>query len=88
MTIIVDIKFQLKLKILNFWTKFGQKGYFRSKTENLNITIEFWIFELVQLAGFSLNWQFRFFGPNLPKNGISCLKQKKWTPPLEYPCLN
>ena len=28
-------KFQLKLEILIFWTKFVQKGYFRSKTENI-----------------------------------------------------
>ena len=26
-------KFQNKLTILIFWTKFAQKGYFRSKTE-------------------------------------------------------
>ena len=40
-------KFQLKLTILIFCTKFIQKGYFRSKTEKVNITIEFSIFELV-----------------------------------------
>ena len=43
----LDIKLQLKLTILTFWTKFGQKGYFRSKSEKLNITIEFCVFELV-----------------------------------------
>ena len=48
-------KFHLKLTILIFWTKFGQKGYFRSKTEKVNITIEFCIFELVQVPNFSLN---------------------------------
>ena len=26
--------FQFKLTILTFWTKFVQKGYFQSKTEN------------------------------------------------------
>ena len=35
----LDIKFQLKLTILIFWTKFSQKGYFRSKTENVNTTM-------------------------------------------------
>ena len=41
-------KFQLKLqKKLNFRTKFAQKGYLRSKMENVNITIEFCVFELV-----------------------------------------
>ena len=40
-------KFQLKLTILIFWTKFAQNGYFRSKTEKVNTTIEFCIFDLV-----------------------------------------
>ena len=38
--------FQLNLTILSFWTKFAQKEYFRLKTEDVNTTIEFWIFEL------------------------------------------
>ena len=29
-------KFQLKLTILNFWTKLTQKGYFHSKKEKKN----------------------------------------------------
>ena len=52
------------------------KGYFQSKTENVNTTIEFCIFKLVWVPNFSLNWQFWFFRPNLPKKGVSCLKQK------------
>ena len=32
----VKIRFQLKLTILTFWTKFSQNGYFRSKTEKVN----------------------------------------------------
>ena len=40
-------KFQLKLRILIFWTKFAQKEFFQSKTENMNKVIEFCIFELV-----------------------------------------
>ena len=47
MTKIAGTKFQLKLTILTFWTNIVQKGYFQSKTENVNITIEFRIFELV-----------------------------------------
>ena len=43
----VGAKFQPKLKILIFWTKFAQKRCFRSKTKKVNITIEFCIFELV-----------------------------------------
>ena len=34
-------KFQLKLTILIYWAKLHQKGYFRSKTENVNSAIEF-----------------------------------------------
>ena len=45
--IILSIKFQVKLTKLIFWTKFALKGYFRSKTEKVNITTEFCIFELV-----------------------------------------
>ena len=47
MEMTVVIKFQLKLIILIFWTKFTQKVYFPSKTEKVNTAIELWIFELV-----------------------------------------
>ena len=48
MQISLGAKFRVKLTILNFWTKLAQKGYyFRSKTEKVNITIEFCIVELV-----------------------------------------
>ena len=40
-------KFQLKLTILIFWTKFAQKGFFRSKAEEVKVTIEFYMFEIV-----------------------------------------
>ena len=40
-------KFQLKLIISIYWTKFAQKGCFQPKTENMNTTIEFCIFELL-----------------------------------------
>ena len=35
-------KFQLKLKILAFWIKFAQKGYFWSKTEKVNAAYFNW----------------------------------------------
>ena len=63
-------------------TSFVQKWNFCSKMEKVDINIEFCIFELVKVPNFSLNWKFWGFGLNLPNKGISCLKQKKWTPPL------
>ena len=51
----IDTKFQLKLSILIFWTKFFQKGFFWWKTKKVNITIEFFIFELV----WTPNWMSR-----------------------------
>ena len=65
--ICLGTKFQFKLAILIFWTKFAQKGYFQSKTEKINIAIEIWIFELVKVKHFSLKWHFWCFGPNFPK---------------------
>ena len=75
-------KFQLRLKILFFWSKFVQKGYFWSKAEKVNPTMESSIFELVQRPNLAWNWQFWLFGPNLPKKGISSRKQKKRIPPF------
>ena len=57
----LDTKFQLKLTILIFWTKFAKKGYFQSKAEKLNITIEFCIFELVQEPNFSASTDIFYF---------------------------
>ena len=39
-------KFQLKLKILTFSTKFAQNKDFQLKSEKANITTEFYVFEL------------------------------------------
>ena len=69
-------KFQVKLKILFFWTKFAQKEYSWSKTEKVNIVIEFCIFKLVWVPNFSLDLTIGFFGPNFPKKGVSSLKLK------------
>ena len=38
--LIIDRKFQLKLTISIFWTKFVQKRVFPVKTEKVNTTIE------------------------------------------------
>ena len=43
---------------MTFWSKFAQKGYFRSKTKKVNSIIEFCIFELDYLPKLALNWQF------------------------------
>ena len=84
----LGIKFQLKLTILIFWTKFAQKGYFWEKTEKVNITIEFCMFELVLVPNLTLNKQFWFFGPNLPEKDISGRKRKNWASPLNSAYLN
>ena len=80
----LSTNFQLKLTIAIFWTKFAKKGsYFQSKTDKIDTTIEFCIFELVFVANFTLNKQFWIFGPNLPKEDIYGQKQKKWTSSLK-----
>ena len=72
----LNTKFRLKLKILIIWSKFTQKWHFRLKRVKLSITIKFYIFHLVYVTNFSLNWQLCFFEPNLPKNDTFGLKQK------------
>ena len=57
--------------------KFGPKWYFLSKTEKMNTTIELCIFKWVYIPNFSLNWQFSFSGPSLPKKSISRQNWKK-----------
>ena len=75
----LSTNFQLKLTIAIFWTKFAKKGsYFQSKTDKIDTTIEFCIFELVFVSNLTLNKQFWIFGPNLPKKDIY-EKQKNWT---------
>ena len=56
-----DTKYQPKLTILIFWTRFAQKGFFWSKTKKVNITMEFCIFELFWVPNFSLNSQLSFW---------------------------
>ena len=57
-----------------------QKGYFLS--DQVNITIESFIFKLVIVPILGMNWQFWVFGPSLFKKVISAWTQKKWTSPL------
>ena len=64
-----------------FWTKFAQKEYFTSNARQMNITIEFNIFELVSVLNFILNRQIWFFRPTLTKNCIFISKQDIWTSP-------
>ena len=74
----LSTNFQLKLAVAIFWIKFAKKGsYFQSKTDKIDTTIEFCIFELVFVSNFTLNQQFWIFGPNLPKKDIYGQKKKK-----------
>ena len=70
--------------ILNFWTKFVQGGYLWSKTEEVNIIIEFRIFKLFLVPNLSINWQFWFFRSDLPRKSFSGLKQKKVDTTIEF----
>ena len=55
------------------------------KNGKVNITTEFCISELVQLPKLTLNWQFWFFEPNLPKKKVvSQQKQKKVNITIEF----
>ena len=81
----LSTNFQLKLTIGIFWTKFAKKGsYFQSKTDKIDTSIEFCLFELVLLPNFTFNKKFWIFGLDLPKKGFSGLKKKKWTPHIFY----
>ena len=61
--------------------KFAQKGNFCSKTEKVNNTIVLHIL-IILGAKFELNLTTLIFCTNLSKKGISNLKQKKLTLPL------
>ena len=45
----------------------------------MTTTIEFRTFQLVLVSNFNLNWQFWYFGLNLPEKGISSRKRKNCT---------
>ena len=54
-----------------------KKNSFLSKTEKKNLTIKFFIVGLVEVPNFSSNWEFRFFGTNLPKMVFAVSNKKK-----------
>ena len=56
----LSTEFQIKLAILIFGEDLPKQGISGQKRKNVNITIEFYIFELVSLPNMSLNWQFWF----------------------------
>ena len=62
-------KFQLKLTVLIFFTRFAQKGFSGLKQKKWTPHIFYIILHIhISLVrNFSSNWQFWFFGPNLPK---------------------
>ena len=43
-------KIEHKLRVLTFWSKSAQKGYFWSKMEKVNITIEFFLHIRIRLG--------------------------------------
>ena len=70
-------KFQLKLKILIFDTKFVQRGFFPSNTKKVNSAMEFCIFELVYVLNLSLNWYFLIFWTKFAKKTFFPFKTDK-----------
>ena len=66
-----------------FWIKLAKKVL---KQKKLNIIIEFYIFEIVQVANFSLKWKFLIFGPQIDqsKNIICDLNMEKWKVTIEF----
>ena len=69
-------KFQLELTVFNFWTTLTQKGLI-FKTKNMKITIQFYIFELVEVQNFNLNKQYWFFETNFTQKGYFRSKAEK-----------
>ena len=71
------IKFCFDKTILKFWTKFTQGRYLCSKTEKVNIIIEFRIFKLALVPNFSLTDRFDFFDQIYPKRVFFRSKTEK-----------
>ena len=72
---------QPKLTVAIFWINLPKKStYLQSKTDKIDTTIEFCIFELVFVSDFTLKKQFWIFGANFPRKHIYGQKQKNWTP--------
>ena len=71
------IKFHFKQTILSFWTKFPQERNLWSKTEILNMIIEFRLFKLVSWYQISaLTDNFDFFDQICPKK-VFLVKNRK-----------
>ena len=83
--------FQLRLTIVIFWTKFAKNGsYFQSKTDKIDTTIEFCIFELAFVSNFTLN-NFEFLDQICPRK-IFMVKNRKsehhhWIPHIQISLL-
>ena len=81
----LSTKFQLKLvikshfqqTILKFWTKFAQKGYSPSKTEKVNIAIEFCIFKLAYTPNVKLKLKILIFWTKFTQRGYLLPKSEK-----------
>ena len=73
----LGVKFQVKLAIFILWTKFAQNGNFQYKRNKIHKTTEFWIFELVLVLNFSLNWQFWYLDQIYQKRGFPVKNRKK-----------
>ena len=69
-------KFQLDLTTLIFWTKFPKKGHFRSKIGNMNVTIEFWVFELVLVPISLWKYNLEFLDRICPKRVFPVKKRE------------
>ena len=77
----LDSKFQLQQTISIFGENFQKRKSFSSRTEKMNMTIEFFIFELVYVPIFSLNCNFL---DQICSKRYSGQKQKKWTSSLNF----
>ena len=71
--------FNSNKQFLIMWPNLPKKVILGRKWKNVNITIEFCLFNLAEVPNFKLNWQVWFFGINVPKKGVSGLKQKNCT---------
>ena len=65
------------------WTKFSQV-YFRSKTKEVNTTIEFCIFELVYVPNFILNLHFFIFWTKFTQKEYLQSKTEKVNTTIEF----
>ena len=80
-----DTKFHLSHTNLVFWTKFYQKRYFWSKTEKVNITIEFGIYIYISLdTKFHLKQTILIFQTRYAQKGYFWSKTEKLNITIEF----